>query len=114
MMYWRAQLRVSVIRGSRVRAVSSRVTVGEDESVSVEPLGVLGREVHVSGPEDVSSRSHALRVSMVRHHLLETHHGRTRVSRVGLQISIARGGACDAATHLGDDIGGKGSDGAGD
>jgi len=69
-MYWRAQLRVSVIRGSRVRAVSSRVTVGEDESVSVEPLGVLGREVHVSGPEDVSSRSHALRVSMVRHHLL--------------------------------------------
>lgn len=36
------------------------------------------------------------------------------MSRVGLQISIARGGACDAATHLGDDIGGKGSDGAGD
>ena len=36
------------------------MTVGEDESVSVEPLGVLGREVHVSGPEDVSGRGHAL------------------------------------------------------
>ena len=36
------------------------MAVGEDESVSVEPLGVLGAEVHVSGPEDVGGRSHSL------------------------------------------------------
>ena len=44
----------------------ARVSVGQNESVTVEPLGVLRAEVHVSGPEDVSGRSHTLAVSAAR------------------------------------------------
>lgn len=90
------------------------VSVGQDESVSVEPLGVLGREVHVSGPEDVSGRGHALGVSAAR---------TSRVSALTIGApgcpELAWGqclphSACTSMqTHLGDDIGGKGSDGAG-
>lgn len=44
--------------------------VRENESVTVDPLGVLGVELHEFVEQDVGDGSHA--------------HGRTRVTRVGL------------------------------
>ena len=64
-MYCKAQLDTSAGKGWFVVS-DARVSVGQNESVTVEPLGVLRAEVHVSGPEDVSGRSHTLAVSAAR------------------------------------------------
>lgn len=42
----------------------SRVAVGEDEAVTVGPVGRLGVVVHELGPENVGDGSHALGVSL--------------------------------------------------
>jgi hypothetical protein len=42
------------------RLGDSRMTVGKDESVTVEPFRVLGTIFHVSRPQDVGSWSHSL------------------------------------------------------
>jgi len=58
-----------------------RVSVGENKSVTVEPLGVLGAEVHVSGPEDVGGRSHTLFMSFL-----------SRERRRGVRLTIGAPG----------------------
>lgn len=59
-MYCRAQLKSRQQRQAAQTTRYSRVTVGEDETVTVDPLGVLGVELHEAGPEDVSGRGETL------------------------------------------------------
>jgi hypothetical protein len=61
-MYWRTQLRCQLIPVTGVPSL--RVTVRENESVSVPPLGALAVKVHVSREENVGSGSHTLQVSV--------------------------------------------------
>ena len=37
-----------------------------DESITVEPFGILGVELHMTGPEHVCCRSHSLRFSQLQ------------------------------------------------
>jgi hypothetical protein len=97
----------------------SRVTVGEDETVAVDPLGVLGVELHEAGPEDVSGRGETLKWPV-------SHRATSDGDGVGLTIGApgcpelawgldqhkALPRVTSEPTHLGDDIGGEGTDGA--
>jgi hypothetical protein len=63
------------------------VTVGEDKSVSVDPLGVGRAELHEPRPENVGSGSHTLLLlarfpESIAAYI--TYHGCTGVTRVGL------------------------------
>lgn len=88
------------------------MSVGENESVTVEPLGVLRAEVHVSGPEDVSGRSHTLAVSAARkwgdEGLPSAHPGDQ--SWPGMSVGFKY---VERDIHLADDIRSERSDGAG-
>lgn len=113
------------------------MTVGEDETVPVHPLGVLGVELHEAGEQDMGSRSHALKtgVSIWSYHRSHggypgdnqartarclTHHGSTGVTRVSLSIRrnknlcLATAALCPARspTHLANGVNRKGADGA--
>jgi hypothetical protein len=61
-MYWRTQLDCQPHFCESIIDYS-RVTVGENESVSVPPLGGFTVEVHVSREENVGDGSHSLQVS---------------------------------------------------
>jgi hypothetical protein len=96
------------------------VTVGEDETVAVDPLGVLGVELHEAGPEDVSGRGETLKWSVS--------HRNTTNNGDGVELTIGAPGCPELAwglgqhnalrrltgdaTHLADDIGGEGTDSA--
>jgi hypothetical protein len=58
-MYWRTQLRCQ-LQYYQHRSEDIRVTVGEDESVSVPPLGGFTVEVHVPRVENVGNSGHSL------------------------------------------------------
>lgn len=54
---------ITTVRGKG----DARMTVGKDESISVEPFGVFSGKVHVSSPEDMGCWCHSLsRVRMER------------------------------------------------
>ena len=65
MMYWSAQLcKIPDQLGAPDQGSHSRMPVGQDKSVTVEPFRILRAKVHVSGPEDMSGWRHTLCISM--------------------------------------------------
>jgi len=61
-MYWRTQL-ICQLQYCQYRRQDIRVTVGENKSVSVPPLGGFTVKVHVPRVENVGDSSHSLWVS---------------------------------------------------